>query len=143
MGVRTKAHTNESTEFKAFWPRFCLLHLRGPDTITAYSLEDNELFLRHLAGLIVQTITALYIFLLAWTSSHISYPSIAVIVVGCIKYGERKLSLWKASWNKLQNTLLTDPDPGPNYSKFMEEYSLKDDEGFFVEIIETKEGQGI
>ncbi|GKV20220.1 hypothetical protein SLEP1_g30378 [Rubroshorea leprosula] len=142
MNVGTKAYINEGTKLKAFWAPFFLLHLGGPDTITAYSLEDNELFLRHLAGLIVQTITALYIILLAWTSSHISYLSIAVIVVGCIKYGERTFSLWKASWNKLQNTILTDPDPGPNYSRFMEEYESRDEEGFFVDIIETKEGQG-
>ncbi|GLT47617.1 hypothetical protein SLA2020_213030 [Shorea laevis] len=142
MNGCTKAHTKEGTEFRAFWAPFFLLHLGGPDTITAYSLEDNELFLRHLAGVIVQTITALYIILLAWTSSHISNLSIVVIVVGCIKYGERTLSLWKASWNKLQNTIITDADPGPNYPRFMEEYSLRDDEGFFVEIIETKEGQG-
>ncbi|GLT90404.1 hypothetical protein SLE2022_083380 [Rubroshorea leprosula] len=142
MNGCTKAHTEEGTEFRAFWAPFFLLHLGGPDTITAYSLEDNELFLRHLAGVIVQTITALYIILLAWTRSHISYLSIVVIVVGCIKYGERTWSLWKASWNKLQNTIITDADPGPNYPRFMEEYSLRDDEGFFVEIIETKEGQG-
>ncbi|GLT90399.1 hypothetical protein SLE2022_083330 [Rubroshorea leprosula] len=142
MNVGTKAYINVGTELKAFWAPFFLLHLGGPDTITAYSLEDNELFLRHLSGLIVQTITALYIFLLAWTSSHISHLSIVVIVVGSIKYGERTLSLWKASRNKLQNTIITDPDPGPNYSKFMEEYSLRDEEGFFVEIIEMKEGQG-
>ena len=27
----------------AFWAPFFLLHLGGPDTITAYSLDDNEL----------------------------------------------------------------------------------------------------
>lgn len=32
----------------AFWARFLLLHLGGPDTTTAYSLEDNELWLRPL-----------------------------------------------------------------------------------------------
>ncbi|GKV52413.1 hypothetical protein SLEP1_g58997 [Rubroshorea leprosula] len=141
MNGCTKAHTKEGTEFRAFWAPFFLLHLGGPDTITAYSLEDNELFLRHLSGLIVQTITALYIILLAWTSSHISYLSIVVMAVGCIKYGERTLGLWKASWNKLRSTIITDADPGRNCSRFMEEYSLRDEEEFFVEIIET-EGQG-
>ncbi|XP_008228373.1 PREDICTED: uncharacterized protein LOC103327783 [Prunus mume] len=38
----------------AFWAPFLLLHLGGPDTITAYSLEDNELWLRHLLGSMVQ-----------------------------------------------------------------------------------------
>jgi len=39
---------------RAFWTPFLLLHLGGPDTITAFSLEDNELWLRHMLGLIVQ-----------------------------------------------------------------------------------------
>ena len=38
----------------AFWAPFLLLHLGGPDTITAYSLEDNELWWRHFVSLIVQ-----------------------------------------------------------------------------------------
>ncbi|XP_017978225.1 PREDICTED: uncharacterized protein LOC108662404 [Theobroma cacao] len=32
---------------QSFWALFLLLHLGGPDTITAYSLEDNELWLRN------------------------------------------------------------------------------------------------
>src|ERR1044072_8871480 len=36
------------------WAPFLLLHLGGPDTITAFALEDNELWLRHMLGLIVQ-----------------------------------------------------------------------------------------
>ncbi|GKV14865.1 hypothetical protein SLEP1_g25672 [Rubroshorea leprosula] len=128
-------------ELKAFWAPFFLLHLGGPDTITAYSLEDNELYLRHLFGLIVQTTAAVYILILAWTSSRLSYLSIVVIVVGSIKYGERTWALWKSSRNKLRDTILTDPDPGPNYPKFMEEYTLRDAEGFSVDIIEMKEGQ--
>ncbi|GJS82357.1 calcium uniporter protein [Tanacetum coccineum] len=32
----------------AFWAPFLLLHLGGPDTITAFALEDNEFWLRHL-----------------------------------------------------------------------------------------------
>ncbi|XP_044469677.1 uncharacterized protein LOC123198936 [Mangifera indica] len=41
-------------EIQAFWAPFLLLHLGGPNTITAYSLEDNELWLRHLLGLVFQ-----------------------------------------------------------------------------------------
>ncbi|KAL2322062.1 hypothetical protein Fmac_026441 [Flemingia macrophylla] len=37
----------------AFWAPFLLLHLGGPDTITAFAMEDNALWLRHLLGLIV------------------------------------------------------------------------------------------
>ncbi|KAJ6676389.1 hypothetical protein OIU85_009654 [Salix viminalis] len=43
-----------NNSIQAFWAPFLLLHLGGPDTITAYSIEDNELWLRHLLGLVVQ-----------------------------------------------------------------------------------------
>lgn len=39
---------------QAFWAPFLLVHLGGPDTITAFALEDNELWLRHLLGLVTQ-----------------------------------------------------------------------------------------
>ncbi|GAY38370.1 hypothetical protein CUMW_036180 [Citrus unshiu] len=56
-----------NTELEAFWAPFLLLHLGGPDTITAYALEDNELWLRHLLGLTLQTSIAFYVFLMALT----------------------------------------------------------------------------
>uniref|UniRef100_J3LQP1 DUF4220 domain-containing protein n=1 Tax=Oryza brachyantha TaxID=4533 RepID=J3LQP1_ORYBR len=38
----------------AFWAPFLLLHLGGQDNITAYAIEDNHLWLRHLQTLAVQ-----------------------------------------------------------------------------------------
>ena len=35
-------------QLMAFWAPFLLLHLGGQDNITAYSIEDNRLWLRHL-----------------------------------------------------------------------------------------------
>ncbi|URE22915.1 hypothetical protein MUK42_35373 [Musa troglodytarum] len=40
---------NINGDLTAFWAPFLLLHLGGPDTITSYSREDNELWLRHLS----------------------------------------------------------------------------------------------
>lgn len=62
------SHPN-SPMIMAFWTPFLLVHLGGPDSITAYSLEENELWLRHLLGLLVQVAVALYIFLRSWTAS--------------------------------------------------------------------------
>ena len=62
---------SESIQLTAFWAPFLLSHLGGPDTITAYAMEDNELWLRHLLALGVQTGVALYIFLIAWRISTI------------------------------------------------------------------------
>ena len=60
---------NDDIQLTTFWAPFLLLHLGGPDTITTYSMEDNEVWLRHLFGLGVQTGVALYIFHIAWMGS--------------------------------------------------------------------------
>ncbi|KAJ7963317.1 DUF594 family protein [Quillaja saponaria] len=129
------------TELTAFWAPFLLLHLGGPDTITAYSLEDNELWLRHLLSLGVQTGVSLYIVLRAWTGSRLSVLSIFIFCAGFIKYGERTWVLRSASSEQFRDSMLTPPDPGPNYSKFMLEYTLKQLEGFHVIADEVVEAQ--
>ncbi|KAK2643911.1 hypothetical protein Ddye_019106 [Dipteronia dyeriana] len=133
---------DSESELKALWAPFLLLHLGGPDTITAYSLEDNELFLRHAFQLAVQTGATLLIFFLGWNGSRHSFLSIPMIFVGVIKYGERTWSLWSASSDRLRDTMLTPADPGPNYSKLADEYALKHAEGFYVEVEELKDDQG-
>ncbi|XAR67581.1 hypothetical protein NMG60_11002392 [Bertholletia excelsa] len=61
------AELDASAPIAAFWTPFLLLHLGGPDIITANSLQDNELWLRHLIGLIVQRGGAFYVFLSSWS----------------------------------------------------------------------------
>ncbi|XP_020534858.2 uncharacterized protein LOC105633651 [Jatropha curcas] len=136
-----KPKLDADTQLTAFWAPFLLLHLGGPDTITAYSLEDNELWLRHFLGIGVQTGVALYIFLLAWSSSRFSILTMPMFLAGIIKYGERTWSLRTASNEQLRDSMITAPDPGPNYSKFMEEFTLKQCEGFYVVADEVVEGQ--
>ncbi|CAO1940196.1 unnamed protein product [Urochloa humidicola] len=80
-----------------FWAPFLLLHLGGPDNITAYALEDNQLWKRHLQILIVQVLAAAYV---TYRSSMASsgalflfLASISMFVVGLAKYGERTWAL--------------------------------------------------
>ncbi|XP_068339135.1 uncharacterized protein [Pyrus communis] len=109
----------------AFWAPFLLVHLGGPDTITAYALEDNELWLRHLLGLVVQVEVAFFIFLRYWTPS--TYPlsllAIPVFVAGLNKYGERTWALRSASSGRLHDSLLPAPNPGRGYANYAAEYS--------------------
>ncbi|KAK7828893.1 hypothetical protein CFP56_029856 [Quercus suber] len=51
---------------------------------------------------------------------------------GTIKHGERTWVLRSASNGRFRESMLTLPDTGPNYSKFMQEYTLKQFEGFHV-----------
>ena len=107
----------------AFWAPFLLLHFGGPGTITAYSLEDNELWLRHLLGLVVQVGVAFYVFLRSWTSrTPLSFLSIPMFVAGIIKYGERTWVLRSASKQHFGDALLPVPDPGPDYAEFVKKY---------------------
>ncbi|KQK05609.1 uncharacterized protein LOC100822318 [Brachypodium distachyon] len=91
----------------AFWAPFLLLHLGGPDTITSYSLADNELWIRHLVGLLFELTAAAIIFFCALRGNPMILATVLMFVVGIVKYGERTYSLYFAS---------VEPDPGPEYA---------------------------
>ena len=125
----------------AFWAPFLLLHLGGPDTITAYSLEDNELWLRHFLGLAVQVGGSAYVFYRSWTSAKLNFVAIPMFIAAIIKYGERTWVLRSASRKHFRHSMLPHPDPGPNYTRFMEEYDSKKDEGFKVHSEKSTEAR--
>lgn len=106
-------------EIQAFWAPFLLLHLGGPDTITAYSLEDNELWLRHFLALVVQIGVTFYVFLRFWSNSAFTFMAIPIFVVGVIKYGEKTFVLRFSSNENFKDSLLSDPKPGPDLVKLL------------------------
>ena len=82
---RNSCDCNDSqvqNELMAFWAPFLLLHLGGQDTITAYAVQDKELWLRHLLGLVVQSGVALYILLLSWKVSWLSFLIFQCFLLG-------------------------------------------------------------
>ncbi|KAL4625422.1 hypothetical protein ACB092_05G024500 [Castanea dentata] len=125
----------------AFWAPFFLLHLGGPDTITAYSLEDNELWRRHSLTLAIQVGVAVYVFLRAWTRAALNFLAIPMFIPGIIKIWERVWVLRSASSANFKASMLPPPDPGPNYARYMEEYSSKKEEGFDVKAGKFSEAQ--
>lgn len=110
-----------------FWAPFLLVHLGGPDTITAFALEDNALWLRHLLGLIFQVVAALYVFIQTLPKNKLWLPTLLLFLAGVIKYAERTRALFLASLDSFKESMLKEPDPGPNYAKLMEEYASKKD----------------
>ncbi|TVU49167.1 hypothetical protein EJB05_00463, partial [Eragrostis curvula] len=80
-----------------FWAPFLLLHLGGPDTITAYAFQDNQLWLRHLLTLVVQVIGAAYVLFQFVTvgknPSTLLAAAALMFISGCLKYGERTWAL--------------------------------------------------
>nr|POF11702.1 hypothetical protein CFP56_69003 [Quercus suber] len=118
----------------AFWAPFLLVHLGGPDTITAYSLEDNELWPRRLVEVVVQFFVALYVLLRSWVYTPVNFLAIPMLIAGIIKFGERIWVLRTASNDVFRDSMLPRPDPGPNYAKFMDGYDAKKAEGFKISV---------
>ncbi|CAM0149662.1 unnamed protein product [Urochloa decumbens] len=85
-------------ELLALWAPFLLLHLGGQDNITAYALEDNKLWLRHLQTFVAQVAAAAYIIygssiIVGERWSMLLVVTILVFFVGLVKYGERVWAL--------------------------------------------------
>ncbi|KVI00998.1 protein of unknown function DUF4220 [Cynara cardunculus var. scolymus] len=115
----------ENEDLLAFWAPFLLVHLGGPDTITAFALEDNELWLRHLLGLMFQCLAAVYVFVQSLPRNRLWVPTMLMFITGIMKYAERTRSLYLASADRFKDSMLRAPDAGPNYAKLMGEYFSK------------------
>jgi hypothetical protein len=117
---------DDHADLMAFWAPFLLLHLGGPDTITAFALEDNALWLRHLVGLVTQVSTSLIVFNQSLPKNKLWIPTLLLFVAGTIKYCERTRALFLASLNRFRASILKPPYSGPNYGKLMEIHNLNE-----------------
>ncbi|KAF8016568.1 LOW QUALITY PROTEIN: hypothetical protein BT93_H1937 [Corymbia citriodora subsp. variegata] len=139
-----KGAFDSKSQITAFWASFLLLHLGGPDAITAFALADNELWLRQLARLCVGL--ACYIYYMALSGSTLSLIAKGMILVGFIKYAERTLCLYLASKDQFRDSMRSLPNFGPVYPRKMEQYLLKREEGYqvgFDEVIEFSAPEGL
>ncbi|KAF5939436.1 hypothetical protein HYC85_023695 [Camellia sinensis] len=126
VGNTSSESSSAIPELVGFWATFLLVHLGGADTITAFSLTDNELWHRHLLQLVSQSATIAYVFFFTLSNKNkLWLPTLLVFVAGFIKYTERIRSLYLASWRNFQDSLLTEPDPGPDYATLMDTYISK------------------
>lgn len=100
--------TKVDKALQAFWASFLLLHLGGPDTITAFSLEDSSLWRRHLLSLIFQIGAAFYVFAQIFPSDRsLIIPTMLIFLVGVIKNAERTLALNLSSLPRLREWVLS------------------------------------
>uniref|UniRef100_A0A0E0HXD8 DUF4220 domain-containing protein n=1 Tax=Oryza nivara TaxID=4536 RepID=A0A0E0HXD8_ORYNI len=105
-----------------FWASFLLIHLGGQDSITAFSMADNNLWLRHLLNLVVQVVLAAYVF---WKSparhsAELLVSGVLVFIAGVTKYGERTLSLKYGRFKSLESST------GDHYKKRFPELNDSD-----------------
>ncbi|KAI8001709.1 hypothetical protein LOK49_LG09G00544 [Camellia lanceoleosa] len=125
---------DEKGDLLAFWAPFLLLHLGGSDAITAFSLEDNELWIRYSLGFTFQVLASVYILYLSLLGNKLLFPTILVLLAGTVKCVERVRALYLASMGRFRNSMLKEPDPGPNYSTITNLCSLKQQANLPVRI---------
>ncbi|XP_062225018.1 uncharacterized protein LOC133923775 [Phragmites australis] len=111
IGHLSISATADRHQLVAFWAPFLLLHLGGPDNITAYSLQDNELWLRHLLTLVVQVLGTAYVLYkhIAGNGSLVVLASILMFAVGVVKYGERTWALRRGNMDSIRGSLKKQP----------------------------------
>uniref|UniRef100_J3MKG4 DUF4220 domain-containing protein n=1 Tax=Oryza brachyantha TaxID=4533 RepID=J3MKG4_ORYBR len=80
-----------------FWAPFLLLHLGGQETMTAFSMEDNTLWKRHLLSVATQMVTVIYVVSKQLQGdSQLVAPMVLVFIFGIAKYAERIWALRRA-----------------------------------------------
>ncbi|KAD7477281.1 hypothetical protein R6Q59_007109 [Mikania micrantha] len=140
LTITSQTTSDVSRELISFWASLLFLHLGGPDTFTAYSMEDNDIWRRHLMFIVSQSVIALYIILLSFPgSSNLPKLSILVFFVGLVKCFGRVQALRQGSSEHLRGSMRAPADPGPDFVKFMEEYHLKKKQGFNVKVYQPTE----
>ncbi|KAL3752785.1 hypothetical protein ACJRO7_000218 [Eucalyptus globulus] len=96
---------------QAFWTSILLLHLGGPDTITAFALEDNSLWGWHLLNLIFQVGASIYVFVQVFTSDKsLATPTMLVFLAAVIKNVESILALNLSSFPRLRESMISQLD---------------------------------
>ncbi|KAK1685937.1 hypothetical protein QYE76_046785 [Lolium multiflorum] len=85
----------EEQQLMAFWASLLLVHLGGQDTVTAYAMEDNDLWLRHLFTLMVQAAGAAYVLYkyAGGGSAALLAAAVLMYLVGVGKYLQRVYAL--------------------------------------------------
>ncbi|CAL5010914.1 unnamed protein product [Urochloa decumbens] len=94
----------KASSLEVLWAPLLLIYLGGREEITAYTIEDNELWTRHTMTLVSQVTVALYSFYKSWPSSSdrkLLFSAVLLFIVGVISFCEKPWSLRRASINRL------------------------------------------
>ncbi|KAG2559247.1 uncharacterized protein LOC120685582 [Panicum virgatum] len=111
LGHLTLKMDDPQHQLVLLWAPVLLLHLGGQDTITAFSMEDNELWKRHLLGLLTQVAMAVYVVAKSWRSSSdgLLVATVALMFVsGTVKYAERTWALKTATSDAIKDSRMSD-----------------------------------
>uniref|UniRef100_A0A0A9FI70 DUF4220 domain-containing protein n=1 Tax=Arundo donax TaxID=35708 RepID=A0A0A9FI70_ARUDO len=94
----------KASSLEVLWAPILLIYLGGREEITAYNIEDNELWTRQTVTLVSQVTVALYAFYKSWPSSSdrkLLLSAILLFIVGILSFCEKPWALRRASINRL------------------------------------------
>ncbi|CAN6167990.1 unnamed protein product [Urochloa humidicola] len=95
------------------WAPVLLIHLGGQHTITAFSIEDNELWRRHLVTLVSQVTVAIYVFSKSWPrggDKRLLQAAILLFVIGILKFIRKPWALENASLSSVMTSSVIYPE---------------------------------
>ncbi|XP_059065342.1 uncharacterized protein LOC131857174 [Cryptomeria japonica] len=101
LGIMTHSIKNV---IYGLWAPILLIHLGGPDSITAYSIADNELWTRHFFIMFYQVLIAGYVIYISRLEGRLLAASILLFIAGASKYFERTCALRSASNSQMVNS---------------------------------------
>ncbi|CAD6268829.1 unnamed protein product [Miscanthus lutarioriparius] len=95
---------NKGSSLEVLWAPLLLVYLGGREEITAYTIEDNELWTRHTVTMVSQVTVAVYSFYKSWPDSSdrkLLLSAILLFVIGIISFIEKPWALRRASIKRL------------------------------------------
>ncbi|XP_039803301.1 uncharacterized protein LOC120667278 [Panicum virgatum] len=130
-----------SRMLEVVWAPVLLIHLGGHDGITAYNIEDNELWSRHLLTAVSQVTVAIYVFCKSWRGGdkRLLQAAILLFVPGVLKCFDKPWALKSASINSLVSTSAAERTPKQGQMDPLGEY-VKHAKAFVSR--EQREGEG-
>lgn len=108
-----------SAALEALWAPVLLIHLGGQDGFTAYSIQDNELWRRHLFAAASQVGIAVYVFRKSWPGGdkRLLLAAILLFVPGILKCLQKPFALWRSSIKTMAATVGATGGTGNGESK--------------------------
>ncbi|XP_066383774.1 uncharacterized protein [Miscanthus floridulus] len=105
-GADASGEEEQEQQLTAFWAPFLLIHLGGPDNLSAYALEDNMFSLRKTVEMALQLVGVMYAiwnYIYRGRRSRVLLAASAIVFVdGAARYVERACALWRANLDNMQ-----------------------------------------
>ncbi|XP_037467995.1 uncharacterized protein LOC119340198 [Triticum dicoccoides] len=101
---------NKAKILEVLWAPVLLIHLGGQEELTAYTIEDNELWTRHTVTLVSQVAVAMYAFYKSWPNPgdwKLLASAVLLFIIGVVSFSEKPWALKKASINRLASVSAT------------------------------------